>query len=208
MLGLFTYPVLMAADILLYKADCVPVGEDQTQHLELARDIAAAFNRKYEREVFPIPQLMKTKAARVMSLRDGKAKMSKSDPSEFSRISLIDSDDEIALKIKKAKTDALGTISFDLEQRPEVSNLVQILAELTGQTIDQVCLEFEAKNMMEFKSALTQTLVEQIRPIRKGILQHQMDSSLINQLLRDGQEKATAVAQENMNEIKKIIGLN
>jgi tryptophanyl-tRNA synthetase len=198
----------MTADVLLYKANLVPVGDDQTQHLELARDIAAAFNRNYNVEFFPIPQQLKTNAARVMSLRDGSAKMSKSDPSEFSRIGLIDSYDEISAKIKKAKTDALGSISFDPESRPEVSNLVQIFAELSNQSVEQVCLHFESKNTVEFKNALTELLVEELAPIRKRIIQHQSDMTLVKQVLRNGKEKAAHIAEANMNDIKKIIGLN
>src|ERR1700722_10773576 len=151
-LGLYAYPVLMAADILGYKATHVPVGEDQKQHLELARDIAGAFNRFYGTEYFPLPEpLIQGAATRVMSLRDGTQKMSKSDESDYSRILLTDNAETIGLKFRKAKSDSLPTIEYEPETRPEVANLINIYAALANTSREAVVAKFEGKNFSEFK---------------------------------------------------------
>src|SRR5438105_1335858 len=162
-LGLYAYPVLMAADILVYKATHVPVGEDQKQHLELARDLAGAFNRRYEREFFPLPEpQIFGEATRVMSLRDGMKKMSKSDTSDYSRINMTDDADTIALKIRRAKTDPepLPSAVTDLERRPEADNLIGIYAALAGLSREAALARFAARNFSEFKDALSDPAVE------------------------------------------------
>ena len=168
--GLFTYPILMAADIVLYKASHVPVGEDQKQHVEFARDIVQVFNNKASRDVLTMPEPIIQKAgARIKSLRDGTKKMSKSDVSDYSRINLNDDDDTIAQKIKKAKTDA-DAITADIEYmktRPELENLITMLALLENKTIEQTLNQFEGQNFSALKNALTQSLIERIRPIRE-----------------------------------------
>src|SRR5690349_12752584 len=164
--GLYTYPVLMAADILAYRATHVPVGEDQKQHLELARDIAGSFNRRFEVELFPLPEpMILGEATRVMSLRDGTKKMSKSDPSEQSRISLTDDADAIALKIRRAKSDSILGVSYDPEQRPEASNLLTIFAALAERPRSEIEALYADTSFSEFKSRLADLAVEKLAPI-------------------------------------------
>ena len=207
-LGLFSYPVLQSADVLIYKADLVPVGEDQRQHLELARDIAASFNRYVNHEYFKLPDAMIMKsAARIMSLRDGTSKMSKSDPSDYSRINLIDEPDLISQKIKKAKSDSIAEISYDKEGRPEVSNLLEIYAALTDRTIADIVSQYSGKLMGQFKNDLADVVIEKISPIGKRIKYLcNNDESYVRQVLKDGAEKAKVIAAHNIKEIKDLCG--
>lgn len=210
-LGLYAYPVLMAADILLYKATHVPVGEDQKQHLELARDIAGAFNRYYGREDFfplPEPQIM-GEATRIMSLRDGTKKMSKSDESEYSRINLTDDADTIALKFRKAKTDPepLPETVEDLEKRPEANNLVTIYAALTDSTRQQVLAQHAGSQFSGFKSALVEVAVAKLAPISAEMNRLLADKGEIDRILKRGAERAGAIAEQTVAEVKDIVGL-
>ncbi len=206
-LGLYAYPVLMAADILLYKATHVPVGEDQKQHLELARDIAGAFNRNYGMEYFPLPEPMILGAAtRVMSLRDGTKKMSKSDPSDYSRINLTDDAATIALKIKKAKTDSEPNVTYEPERRPEVANLIDIYAALAGQSSETVTSLYASSGFSTFKGALADLAVEKLGPLAadmRRLLQH---PDYIDEVLRAGVERASHIADRNLREIEAIVG--
>lgn len=210
MLGLYVYPVLMAADILLYKATHVPVGEDQKQHLELARDIAGAFNRYYDREYFPLPepQIM-GEATRVMSLRDGTKKMSKSDESDYSRINLTDDADAIALKIRKAKTDPepLPAAEEDLAGRAEADNLLTIFAALAGESRKDVLGRYAGANFSTFKSDLCDLAVAKLAPITSEMNRLLGDPAEIDAVLRRGAERAGAIAEQHMKEIKDIVGL-
>ena len=207
-LGLFSYPVLQSADILIYKADLVPVGEDQRQHLELARDIASSFNRYTESSYFKPPEAMILKsAARIMSLRDGTKKMSKSDISDFSRINLIDDADLIRQKFKKAKSDSIMEIAYDKENRPEVANLLDMFACLTEQKIDDILKEYQGKFFSQFKMDLAEVVIEKIEPIGAKIKYLcTQDEGYIRQILRDGAERATIIAEKNIKEIKELCG--
>jgi tryptophanyl-tRNA synthetase len=209
--GLYAYPVLMAADILLYKATHVPVGEDQKQHLELARDIAAKFNHDFEvPDFFPLPEpLIEGPGARVMSLRDGRAKMSKSDPSDQSRINLTDDADQIATKIRRAKTDPLplpGTVE-ELEGRPEADNLVRIYAALAGETPAQVLARFAGKGFGDFKPALADLMVETLAPVGEAMRRMMADPAEIDRFLAAGADKARALAEPTLEETRRIVGL-
>jgi tryptophanyl-tRNA synthetase len=208
--GLYSYPVLMAADILIYKATHVPVGEDQKQHLELTRDVAGAFNRQYGVDYFPLPepQIM-GEAARIMSLRDGTKKMSKSEESDYSRINLTDDADTIALKIKKAKTDAepLPESLADLAKRPEADNLVTIYASLTDSTRAKILHEFAGVQFSKFKPALVEVAVEKLAPITQKMRDLLKDPVEIDQILIRGAEHANALTQKHLREIKDIVGL-
>lgn len=208
-LGLYAYPVLMAADILIYKATHVPVGEDQKQHLELARDIAGAFNREYGVEYFELPEpfILKT-AARVMSLRDGNSKMSKSDPSDYSRIHFMDDPDTITLKIRKAKTDSdpLGGTSEAMKNRPEALNLLGIHAALADLSLEQACQKFEGATFASFKKELADQIVGVMEPIRQKMMDLLKDPDSLDSLLQKGAEKANDLASQNMREIKNIVG--
>lgn len=206
-LGLYGYPVLMAADVLAYRTTHVPVGEDQKQHLELARDIAGAFNRFVGEEVFPLPEpkILPT-AARVMSLKDGTKKMSKSDPSEYSRINLTDDADAIALKFKKAKSDALEGITYDVENRPEASNLLQIYAALNGETIPAVAARYASSNFSQFKGDLADMAVAKLAPITAKMRELLEDTAMLDNILSQGAEKAASIAQPVMKEVKEKIG--
>lgn len=206
-LGLYSYPVLMAADILLYKATHVPVGEDQKQHLELARDIAAAFNRHYEQEFFPLPEPVITgPATRVMSLRDGRKKMSKSDASPMSRIHLSDSEEEIIQKIRKAKTDSEPSLTYDPENRPEAANLIRIFAAITDQTPEQVCAAFGGKGFAEFKKELADSLAAHLAPIREEMTRLLGAPDYLTAILTKGAQRAQERAEANLNEVKKMVG--
>lgn len=209
--GLFDYPVLQAADILAYKATHVPVGEDQKQHLELSRNIAARFNQQFDAPgFFPLPEgLIEGPGARIMSLKDGTKKMSKSDPAENSRINLIDDADTIARKIKKSKTDTLGDMpdSVDgLEGRPEVANLVGIYAALAGQTDEQVLSEFGGKGFGTFKPALADLAVSHLSPITEDMRRLLDDPAEIDAALAKGTEKANAVAAPIIEEVRRVVG--
>lgn len=209
-LGLYAYPVLMAADILLYKASHVPVGEDQKQHLELARDLAGVFNRRFDQEVFPVPEpLIQGPGMRVMSLRDGTSKMSKSDISEYSRINLMDSIDVIVQKVRKAKTDMepLPEMVEGLENRLEAKNLVNIFAAISGMSPLQVCQKFSGSNFAPFKKELTERLVEVIIPIGDRMRQLLEDSCELDTILAKGAQVANELAEQNMQEVRSVIGL-
>ncbi len=207
--GLYIYPTLMAADILAYKATHVPVGEDQKQHLELTRDIAARFNADFGREVFPLVEPVIFEAgARVMSLRDGTKKMSKSDPSDASRINLTDDADTIARKIRRAKTDPhpLPATAQELEGRPEAANLVGIYAALADRPVDAVLCEFAGKGFAEFKGALAELAVATLGPITEEMLRLERDPAVIDRILADGAERAAAMAAPVLAEVKETVG--
>ena len=207
-LGLYAYPVLMAADILLYRATHVPVGEDQKQHLELSRDIAGVFNRSYGQEYFPLPEpLILGEATRVMSLRDGRAKMSKSELSENSRINLTDDADTIQRKIRRAKTDSEPGMSFDPENRPEAANLLCIYSTLADESVGAVTARFEGKGFAEFKVELAELAAAKLEPIAAEMRRLMASTDFIDDILRKGTERAAGIAEPNLAKIKKIIGL-
>ncbi len=208
-LGLYGYPVLMAADILLYKATHVPVGEDQKQHLELARDIAGAFNRAYDQAVFPAPEpLILGEAARVMSLRDGTKKMSKSDQSDYSRINMTDDADTIALKIRKAKTDPepMPARIVELEARAEADNLVSIYAALADESRAVILERFAGQQFSVFKAELVDLAVAKLAPINAEMNRLMADIGEIDRILRLGAERAAEIANRNLAEIKDLVG--
>ncbi|WGM32782.1 tryptophan--tRNA ligase [Brevundimonas sp. NIBR11] len=208
--GLYTYPVLQAADILLYKATEVPVGEDQKQHLELTRDIAGKFNNDFGVPgYFPLPEpVIQGPGTRVMSLRDGSAKMSKSDPSDQSRINLTDDADTIAAKIRKSKTDmgVMPQVGESLDDRPEIRNLIAIYAALSEQTKDQVTAQFAGQGFGAFKPALADLAVEALAPVTAEMRRLMADPSEIDRVLKDGAERAAEVADPVVAEVKKIVG--
>jgi len=207
--GLYIYPNLMAADILLYKSTHVPVGGDQKQHLELCRDIAQKFNSDFKKNIFPIPEpLIQENISRVMSLRDGTKKMSKSDESSYSRIDLKDSADEIIKKIKKAKSDS-SSIPDNLKglsEKPEALNLITIYANLSDLTLDQALNEVKGKEYSHLKNKLSEILVEVICPVGKEIKKLLEDKSFLEKTLREGTEKAKVIAEHNLREIKNAVG--
>ena len=207
-LGLYSYPVLMAADILLYKSNFVPVGDDQKQHLELCRDIAQSFNRFYNTDFFPIPEPIITgSATRVMSLKDGKKKMSKSDPSDQSRINLTDSEDQIRKKVQKAKTDSMPfpESKNDLENRPEIENLINIYSAIGEHSSEKIMQDYKGKDFKNFKQDLCDLLISKISKISMEIKKLLSDQSYLNSILSDGAKEANELSEKNMNEIKKII---
>ena len=208
--GLYIYPVLMTADILLYDATHVPVGEDQKQHLELSRDIAQKFNLDFNAPNFlrvPEPLIQKN-FSRIMSLKDGTKKMSKSDPSDLSRINLTDTKDQIVNKIKKAKTDTARLPDDDgnLSQRPEVENLLGIYSSLSNQSLKNSINEFSGKNFSEFKEKLVDLVVEKISPISIEINKLQKDNNHIDTVLKEGGKRANVIASKKVEEMKKIVG--
>lgn len=209
-LGLYAYPVLMAADILIYKTTHVPVGEDQKQHLELARDIAGAFNREYGVDYFTLPEPVILKAAaRVMSLRDGTAKMSKTDPSDYSRIHLSDDEETIRLKIRKAKTDSdpiAGTLD-EMKDRPEALNLIDLLAALRRQSPQDICTQYAGSTFAPFKNDLADALVETLTPIRSEMTHLLKDTDALDSILKEGVEKARSITTPHLHEIHQIMGL-
>ncbi|OFW88078.1 MAG: tryptophan--tRNA ligase [Alphaproteobacteria bacterium RIFCSPHIGHO2_12_FULL_45_9] len=208
-LGLYAYPVLMAADILLYQATHVPVGEDQKQHLELTRDVAATFNHRYGKEFFTIPEpMIMGEATRVMSLRDGTQKMSKSAESDMSRINLTDTAEVIADKIKRAKTDPLPlpeTVD-GLKDRPEADNLITIYAALSGTTKAAVIAEFAGKQFSEFKPKLSDLTVAKIGPITEKMRHLLAEPKEIDVILEAGAEKARSIAAPTLKEVKQLMG--
>ena len=207
--GLMVYPNLMAADILAYLATHVPVGDDQKQHLELSRDIAQKFNNDFGVEFFPQPEpLIYGSATRVMSLRDGNKKMSKSDPSDFSRILLTDDDDTISAKIRKAKSDSelIPNSNGDLQNKPECLNLINILAATTNQSTDQVLSNYAGKEYSALKKDLADSLIQVISPIRGEINNLLNNRDELNVILTDGTEKAAAIANPILEEVYKIVG--
>ncbi len=208
--GLYSYPILMAADILLYDATHVPVGEDQKQHLELCRDIAQKFNNDYQSDNFlKVPEpLIQKEFSRIMSLKDGTKKMSKSEISDLSRINLTDDKDLIINKIKKAKTDPLPlphSIS-DLNQRPEAKNLLEIYSSLTDSTLEESINEFGGKNFSDFKEKLSQVLVEKINPISLEIKKLINDKGFLDKILSEGHKKANNIASTKVKKMQDIIG--
>ena len=208
--GLYIYPNLMAADILLYKATHVPVGADQKQHLELSRDIAQKFNNDFnKKDFFPLPEpLIQKNISRVMSLRDGRKKMSKSEDSDYSRINLKDGPDEIIKKIKKAKTDT-DPITDNIkgyEKRPEALNLLNIYSDISGQKIETTLNEFSGKDFSFFKNKLSEKLVETISPLGKNIAKYMKDEKHLQDVLKKGKEKASIIAEENLKKIREIVG--
>lgn len=208
-LGLYAYPVLMAADILIYKATHVPVGDDQKQHLELAREVARTFNHRYKTPFFPEPETVAIGGAtRVMSLQDGTKKMSKSDPSDASRINLTDDADTIVKKIKKAKSDALPfpANTAEMENRPEVQNLITIYAALSGETPEAITNRFGGGQFSPFKEALAEVAVATLSPMTTRLNELLKDTTEIDKILAIGAEKANAIAKPNMEEIYKLMG--
>jgi tryptophanyl-tRNA synthetase len=209
-IGLYSYPVLMAADILLYDATHVPVGNDQKQHLELCRDIAQKFNNDFDAiDFLKVPEpLIQKQFSRIMSLKDGIKKMSKSDPSDLSRINLTDDKDQIINKIKKAKTDPLplpGGID-NLAERPEAENLLGIYSSLKNQNLEKSIMEFNGKNFSEFKEKLSEVLIERIEPISKEIKKLLEDQKFLDSVLLEGSDKADKIASKKMKEMKELVG--
>ena len=207
--GLFSYPTLMAADILIYLATHVPVGDDQKQHLELTRDIAQKFNNDFKTDFFPIPEpLILGEATRVMSLRDGSKKMSKSDPSDYSRIMLTDTAENIIQKIKKAKTDPepLPQDKTGLEKRPEAENLISIFASLQDTSVESVIKDYAGKEFSTFKKDLADLSVSKLEPITSEMNKLMNDVSYIDSILKQGQDNAIAVAEPVLQKTKEIIG--
>ena len=209
-IGLYTYPVLMAADILLYDATHVPVGNDQKQHLELCRDIAQKFNNDFDKiDFLKIPEpLIQKQFSRIMSLKDGVKKMSKSDPSDLSRINLTDNKEEILNKIKKAKTDPLSLPEEikGLSERPEAENLLGIYSSLKNQNLENSISEFNGKNFSEFKKKLSEILIEKIEPISKEIKRLLEDKNYLDLILLEGSEKADKIASKKIKEMKDLVG--
>ncbi|MBD1808595.1 tryptophan--tRNA ligase [Microcoleus sp. FACHB-SPT15] len=208
--GLLDYPVLMAADILLYQADKVPVGEDQKQHLELTRDIADRFNYQFAKGKPPILKvpdpLIRKEGARVMSLMDGTKKMSKSDPAEGSRINLLDPPDVIQKKIKRCKTDMERGLTFDDPERPECNNLLGLYMILSGKTKEAVAEEGQDMGWGQFKPLLTETMIEALKPIQEKYQAVMTDKGYLESVLRDGREAAEAIANETLNQVKAALG--
>ncbi len=209
-IGLYSYPVLMAADILLYDATHVPVGDDQKQHLELCRDIAQKFNNEFNSlNFFKSPEpLIQKEFSRIMSLKDGLKKMSKSDLSDLSRINLTDDKDQIINKIKKSKTDTLPIPSAieELNGRPEAKNLIGIYSSLTGQSFEKSIKEFSGKNFSQFKEKLSQVLVDEIVPISNEIKKLLNEKNYLDQILHEGCKKADQIASKKVKNVHKIVG--
>ncbi len=209
-IGLYSYPVLMAADILLYDATHVPVGDDQKQHLELCRDIAQRFNNDYKVEnFFKVPEpLIQKQFSRIMSLKDGLKKMSKSEPSDLSRINLTDNKDDIINKIKKAKTDSLPMPSTidGLKDRAEAKNLLGIYSSLSESTLEKSILEFSGKNFSEFKNSLSEILVDKIIPISVEIKKLLKEKKYLEQILLEGHKKANDIASNKLKKIHELVG--
>ena len=209
-IGLYSYPVLMAADILLYDATHVPLGDDQKQHLELCRDIAQKFNNDFNATDFlKVPEpLIQKQFSRIMSLKDGMKKMSKSDPSDLSRINLTDEKDKIHNKIKKAKTDTMPmpTDIKNLAERPEAENLLGIYSSLKNQKIENSISGFNGKRFSEFKKKLSEALIETIEPISKEVKKLLNDEKYLDEILLKGSEKANIIAAKKIKEIKKLVG--
>ncbi|MEC8170236.1 MAG: tryptophan--tRNA ligase [Pseudomonadota bacterium] len=208
--GLYTYPILMAADIMLYKASHVPVGDDQKQHLELARDIAHKFNTDYNIDFFVLPEpLFNSDSTRIMSLRDGTKKMSKSDTSDYSRILMTDDNDTIALKIKKAKTDSLSMPESgnDLSKRPEIENLINIYSSCSGISKNTVIEQFSSKEISYFKKELSQVIINLIQPICSEAKKLYEDKNFLNQVLSSGAIRARQISQNTISDVYKIAGM-
>ncbi|MDC3089971.1 tryptophan--tRNA ligase, partial [Candidatus Pelagibacter sp.] len=209
-IGLYSYPVLMAADILLYDTTHVPVGDDQKQHLELCRDIAQKFNNDFKvNDFFKLPEpLIQKEFSRIMSLKDGLKKMSKSEISDLSRINLTDDKDQIINKIKKAKTDPLPmpSINKDLDKRPEAKNLLGIYTSLNESSLEKSIEEFSGKNFSDFKESLSQVLVDKITPISVEIKKLLNDKKYLDNVLEEGSKKANEIASKKVKKIHEILG--
>ncbi|XP_072736915.1 tryptophan--tRNA ligase, mitochondrial isoform X2 [Ciconia boyciana] len=202
--GLLTYPVLQAADILLYKSTHVPVGEDQVLHLELAQDIAQHFNKKYG-EFFPVPKAILSTTKKIKSLRDPTVKMSKSDPQKLATVNLVDSPDEIVLKFRKAVTDFTSEVTYDPDSRPGVSNLVSIHAAVTGLSIKEVLHQSAGLDTAHYKMVVAESVIQKFAPIRNEIKKLQEDTSHLIKVLEDGAEKAKELAAPIYQEIRRLI---
>ena len=210
-IGLYTYPILMAADILLYSTSHVPVGDDQKQHLELARDIAHKFNTDYDTDIFRLPEpLLNKSSTRIMSLRDGAKKMSKSDISEYSRILMTDSNDEISIKIKKAKTDPMNMPSSSEEagNRPEIDNLLNIYCACTGKSKDIIISDFSGKEISNFKNDLTNVIISVVEPIAIKTKEFLNDPGYLDNILKKGSDDARKIAKLKIEDLHKIIGMS
>jgi len=209
--GLYIYPNLMAADILLYKATHVPVGADQKQHLELSRDIAQKFNNDFDcKDFFPLPEpLIAKNISRVMSLRDGTKKMSKSEESDYSRINLKDSPDEISKKIKKAKSDSSSIPDNlkDLEKKPEALNLINIFSEISKKSLEKTLIDMSGKEYSYLKTKLTELVINEITPVGKEIKKLLAEKAYLKNVLKKGKEKANIIAEENLKNIREKVGL-
>jgi len=208
-LGLLAYPTLMAADILLYQTTHVPVGDDQKQHIELTRDIALSFNHRFQKDIFTVPEpLIKGEAKRIMSLRDGSKKMSKSDPSDFSRIHLTDTADEISQKIRKAKTDPepLPETSDGFEGRPEAKSLVTVYAAFTDQTLEEALPSVAGKSFSEFKPLLADLLIDKLLPISKKTARYLDEKAELEKILKRGAEHASTLANQTLKQVKDVMG--
>lgn len=206
-LGLYSYPVLMACDILLYHTDIVPVGEDQKQHIELCRDIALAFNRNFDVDYFKLPEaLIIKKTKRIMSLQDGNKKMSKSDSAEISRINLSDCNDDILKKIKKSKTDSLNYISYD-ESRPELFNLLNIFSAFNGKNPIEIAEIYQNSGYGKFKQDLAELLISEISPINKKINELIANQDFLDKIFHEGKEFAEQTASKTRNDVYQILGL-
>lgn len=208
-LGLYTYPVLMAADILLYKATHVPVGDDQDQHLELTRDLAAIFNTRFGEGFFPLPQAIYSTAPRVLDLRNPTDKMSKSARSDMSRINLSDDPDLIRHKILKAVTDNISEVYYDVTARPAVSNLITMYANLTPQplSVSEVERQFRGQTTHQFKMALGDLVVQALLPVQSETRRLEADEGYVTQVLREGADKARALAADTMKHVRHVVGL-
>lgn len=206
-LGLYSYPVLMACDILLYHTDIVPVGEDQKQHIELCRDIALAFNRNFDINYFKLPEpLIIKETKRIMSLQDGNKKMSKSDPAEISRINLLDSSDDILKKIKKSKTDSLNHISYD-QSRPELFNLLNIFGAFNGKNPIEIAEIYQNSGYGKFKQDLAELLISELSPINKKINELIANQDFLDKIFLEGKEFAEQTASKTRNDVYQILGL-
>jgi tryptophanyl-tRNA synthetase len=206
-LGLYSYPVLMAADILLYKATHVPVGDDQKQHLELAREIANSFNHTYKKKLFPQPEpIIQGTATRIMSLNDGTRKMSKSEESDYSRINLSDDADTIRKKFQKAKSDSFPEITYDKEARPDIANLLTIYAALANITVEKSTAHFVGKRSSDLKKELAELAVEKLAPVTSEFNKLKQDKAFLIKTLREGSDKANEIAEKNLKEVKETVG--
>ncbi|KAG0232678.1 Tryptophan--tRNA ligase, mitochondrial [Actinomortierella wolfii] len=206
-LGLFAYPVLMAADVLLYRAAKIPVGEDQIQHLELARDVATTFNKTVKAKFFPMPKPIITQTKRVMSLRDPFSKMSKSDPSDQSRINMVDPPSLIAQKIKRAVTDSTMGITYDPENRPAIANLLRIYAAMKNTTAEAIALEHAQSSAAQFKEGLADAVISHLTPIQQEMARIQADPGYVEKVLEEGAQKAREIAHPNLMEVHRLLGL-
>ncbi len=208
-LGLLSYPVLMAADILLYNIDLVPVGEDQKQHLELVRDIVGIVERKFDKKVFSLPEpLIDNTTKRIMSLGDGNKKMSKSDLSDANRINLVDSEDVIYSKFKKAKTDSKKYITYEPNARPEVTNLINIFLAFSKRTVDDIIKEYANSSFQKFKKDLADITIAELQPITKKYKEYIDNKDYLYQILKEGSNKAGAIASETIRRVKENFGLH